>query len=622
MRLSTGSGLFLFLIFKHRLARPQALPLTRLFHFSRSAMLRQYNPMLRPRPWIFEMLGESSFTGDQEGMYAAIRDDNTLELKRLLDTGPAVHLVKAEGFGGGFGTAEAWGYPLHFAAYIGNLDAVRTLLDAGAEPTTRATMNAEREYDASPLYLAIMNGHRAIVKALWDAGAASDPFLAETTASFSLLKLAAAFGHAAIVRDLLSWKQWDLDVRLSALQEAAGQWRFDVVDELLRPGAYFGDDDLFPTLHEALHVAVDYIPPGPDEFCPESRPPERVEQQMLIDRLIDAGADPNMSVHGCPTLVRAAQYGVLGLEAVRTLLDNGANIDVQDRDGKTAFHHFVERGDSWSSISLLLRHHANPNLSDSLGVTALQLAAKCATDWSDLEPIMETYVGGDSPVETYDSDSSETLLHFAALGGKKETVEKLVSVYDMDINAKTQTGWTPLMFALLPKAWRIFVGSNTLHSAVRTARLLLSHGANPLSTTDEGWTPLHVLSLHLDDCPNGEAQALALELISLGCSINPPPACTLPQPWHAPFPDLRFRQWPTLPLLHWAALHGAVDVVKALVESGANVFEQDINGHTAKEVAENSEFLGTQMSGVGPYRNIGTVGRKIIEVLNAAQWRR
>jgi hypothetical protein len=50
-------------------------------------------------------------------------------------------------------------------------------------------------------------------------------------------------------------------------------------------------------------------------------------------------------------------------------------------------------------------------------------------------------------------------------------------------------------------------------------------------------------------------------------------------------------QWQNLPLLHWAARHGAVGVIGALIESGANVVERNEHGQTPVDVAAESELL-------------------------------
>ncbi|KAL2211279.1 ankyrin [Sarocladium strictum] len=287
--------------------------------------------------WVHEMLADNSFTDRHEAIYAAIRDDNIVDLERLLAAGPAVHLVRAGGFGDDLRTASGWSYPLHLASWLGNLDAVRKLLDAGADPTTRERIPFGEGYDVTPLYLAIENGHRAIVKTLWEAGAAADSMVAQTTGRFSYPRLAATAGQAAVVRDLLSWKQWGLEIKLSALEAATRCWRFAVVDELLQPGSYFEHEDLFPALHQAVHYAVSFRQPYADELYPEVTSLQYVEQQMLIERLIDAGADPDFYMGDRPPLIRAAEWGPDSLGAVRTLLNNGVNVDLEDQEGNTAF---------------------------------------------------------------------------------------------------------------------------------------------------------------------------------------------------------------------------------------------------------------------------------------------
>ena len=181
------------------------------------------------------------------------------------------------------------------------------------------------------------------------------------------------------------------------------------------------------------------------------------------------------------------------------------------------------------------------------------------------------------------------------------------------------------MFALLPKSHLNHPTRSTLHAAVRTAKLLLLHGANPLTTTKEGWTPLHALSLHADEFPDGEAKALTSELISLGCSINPPPALALPPGWHAMPQRIHWPKgpWKKLPLLHWAASHGAVEVMEALIENGADVLEEDMYNNTAREVVETSGHVGwPEPSCNGPSRNLNAVGQMMLKVLDEARDKR
>ena len=415
-----------------------------------------------------------------------------------------------------------------------------------------------------------------------------------------------------------------------ALELAAKCWRLSVVDEILHLVSY-DQKDLNMALQSAVGSRMEYG----DELYPNITPVEYVDQQVLIEHLINAGADPNFCVDGCPPLVIQAAADEPELTcALRMLLEKGADPNASDQHGNTALH-VLTRGNwtpyvltrvntPWNrtGIHVLLSHNADACIANNEGITALQLAAQYAPDPYDFNSLLARYISSGETAADFATPSNESLLHFAALGGKRATIEMLISSHSLDVNLKTQTGWTPLMYALLPKRSAANDdGEGTLHESVRSARLLLSHGANPLITTHEGWTPLHVLSLHLDAAQDGFAKSLALDLIKLGAPINPPaPALHPLHKNHAM--SQRFRdppgQWQELLLLHWAAQHGAVDVVKALIESGVDVTEEDKYGQTAMEVAAGSDFLKERVRGHWPLREMGRAGKMVMEVLDQA----
>jgi len=63
------------------------------------------------------------------------------------------------------------------------------------------------------------------------------------------------------------------------------------------------------------------------------------------------------------------------IEAANYLLDRGADGNAVAADGRTALHMAAQRGDV-AMISLLLAHHANPQLRDHQGWTPLDRAVK------------------------------------------------------------------------------------------------------------------------------------------------------------------------------------------------------------------------------------------------------
>ena len=175
------------------------------------------------------------------------------------------------------------------------------------------------------------------------------------------------------------------------------------------------------------------------------------------------------------------------------------------------------------------------------------------------------------------------------------SIEMLISSHSIHVDLQMQSGWTPLMYALLPKYHSDnLYGLGTLRQSVQVAKLLLSYDANPVIITSDGWTPLYALALHMEPDLNGLARSLPLELISCGAPVDSPvPSLSLKHQTSVMGKVFQNpgAQWRNLPLSHFAAQHGAVGVVRALIESGANVVKRDKYGQTPVDAAVESESL-------------------------------
>lgn len=120
------------------------------------------------------------------------------------------------------------------------------------------------------------------------------------------------------------------------------------------------------------------------------------------------------------------------------------------------------------------------------------------------------------------------------------------------------------------------------------------HGADPLTYTAEGWTPLHCLSLYLDDRgSNNKLAELATEFIARGVPVDARAtmlavsttgrealrvfnravgtwgSCVVEhlQPNNSESPAVIKDRT----MLHWAMVHGAVGMASVLVANGADV---------------------------------------------------
>jgi ankyrin repeat protein len=129
-------------------------------------------------------------------------------------------------------------------------------------------------------------------------------------------------------------------------------------------------------------------------------------------------------------------------EAVRALLQQGADVNMAQGDGMTALHWAAERGDA-AMAEMLLYAGASVKATTRIGdYRPLHLAAK-----SGSAPIIELMIKSGADVDAVTSNSGATALHFAAASGSAEAVTALL---DAGADANAREGlWkqTPLMFA-------------------------------------------------------------------------------------------------------------------------------------------------------------------------------
>lgn len=517
-----------------------------------------------------------------EALHSCIRDGNLSKLSQLLAS-PTGHqdLNYQDG---------DWGTPLHVATWCDNLDAANALLEAGADPLV--VLNDDR--GLSPLTLAARDGRRDILQRFWR----HVPPKSHANSSRpwgSCLVHASTYGQVSVVAELLDWWDgWSDEVKETALLWAAGRWQVHVV-ELLLSRFEFGHRAIDQALHKSAGFKF--------SLYEEERSAVRYEgvdylnQQQLIALLIGAGAKPDERWHKQHlTLLTSSAVNLVG--ALKAVLECGADPNATTNDkGQSALHLLaspiqIRDQDTECSlhetgIRLLLKHNGSVIRRDEAGEAPIHWAAF----GSNLH-IFQLYrtasrLDKEALLEL-GNHHGETLLHFAAAGGKIDIMEQLLSI-GMNVNEPNSNGWTPLMCALAPTGESNSTPKahvKTLSEAIRAARLLLSHGADTRVTTAEGWNPLHCLAAYGDDDAGGEAAQLARELISHGANVKAraplivrehtvslAKAASRGSAWgyrlrealeNAPSKgqSIRFDLTP----LGWATEHGAFGVAKALQE--------------------------------------------------------
>jgi ankyrin repeat protein len=167
----------------------------------------------------------------------------------------------------------------------------------------------------------------------------------------------------------------------TALHAAAAGRRIEIARLLLKAGANVRAANKLRA-GQPLHYAADGSP-----LCHPSR------QLQTIQLLLDSGADINaQDKNGATPLHRAVRTRCAA--AVKLLLDSGANYKLHNKPGSTPFHLAVQntgRGGSGSPeaklaqlqiIQTFLAHGADPNLPDASG--------KSVFDWAKSPELRKT----------------------------------------------------------------------------------------------------------------------------------------------------------------------------------------------------------------------------------------
>jgi uncharacterized protein len=148
------------------------------------------------------------------------------------------------------------------------------------------------------------------------------------------------------------------------------------------------------------------------------------------------------------------------LPAVRSLLQQKADVNAPQADGATALH-WAARLDDQPLAELLIKAGANAKAANRFGVTPLELACVNGNP-AMIEMLLKAGADANAPI----SEGGETPLMMAARTGNVRAVEILLN-HGANVNAKEDSkGQTALMWA-----------ASERHAEV--VRMLIDHGADP-----------------------------------------------------------------------------------------------------------------------------------------------
>ncbi|KAK6949552.1 hypothetical protein Daesc_009635 [Daldinia eschscholtzii] len=415
----------------------------------------------------------------ETGLWWASRYGHNATVRLLLGAKAAVDLADSDGQ-----------TPLSAAAQKGHDGVVGTLLDKGSNP------NTETLYGKTPLIFAAAAGHTPVVKLLINSGAEIDLI---TPRDETALSVAEANGHEKVVELLKNY---------NALNYESG-------------------DETSEGLEDNLMYSNMLIRAAANGRVPE------------ILRLLRIGASVDGSGRGKVPLVRAANGGYI--HAVTTLLGNGAEVDIPERDGLTALGAAARSGHP-SIVRLLQEQGANVNHKQIDWRMPLSMAAEYGHD-----DVVRLLIELGAWTDAKDKGLRTPLWH--AVSNNQQAVIDTLLEKGANVDYADNRGQTPLLMAVR-------------NGNLGLCKLLLEKGAHMSSDTAASRSPLSLAA------QKGYTAIVEL-LVDHGADLN----------------HLSYKCRTPLIL---AVKEDESMVVKILIEAGADINVKDDNHRTALSYVKES----------------------------------
>ena len=392
--------------------------------------------------------------------------------------------------------------PLMIGCWKDNVEAINVLLNAGADSRivdvngatcfhhavlggcSKGTLQAIIDHDTD-IDAADNNNRTALMIGCWKDNVEAINVLLNAGADSRIVDVngATCFHHAVLggcskgTLQAIIDHDTDIDAadnnNRTALMIAFNKDNVEAIDVLLNAGA----DSNIPcadgttSIHHAVHGGCSketlqaIISHGADINAADNTNRTALmigcwkDNEKVIDVLLNAGADSNITDSMGATWIHYAVHGDCSKETLQAIIDNGADINAAGNGKKTALMIGCWKGNI-EAINVLLNAGADSNITDDVG---------------------------------------ETCIHHAVNGGK-ETLQAIIN-HGADVNVRDKHSVTALMVA----CWK---------ENVDAINILLNAGADPTIADTKGFTSIHY-SVHVD-CSKETISAL----IGHGADVN------------------------------------------------------------------------------------------------------
>jgi RNA polymerase sigma factor (sigma-70 family) len=313
-----------------------------------------------------------------EALIRAVKDGKIEEIRDLLTKGADIHVRANKGMKGG---SENWPL-LAFAVEEKNLEIAKLLIEKGADVNAKGIITKsqdENEFFDSILAVAVRRESAEIVELLVSKGA--DVHFKGGNENLCILARAR---NLETVRFLLSHGEYDKKELSQALVQAAAYLSLDVLMLLKGSGAHFEETDGPTALVSAiegrrleavkfvLNEGVDINAKLDEGWTPLLKAAERGSTD-IFKWLIENGADIHArNESGSSVMMLVASRNKF--ECVKLLLEKG--VDLTPDESTTAFLNasIAELDDKLATIKLLISKGADINAKDEYGRSAVRKA--------------------------------------------------------------------------------------------------------------------------------------------------------------------------------------------------------------------------------------------------------